>query len=158
VAVFVHRLDPLEILLLKRTPERGGFWQPVTGRAEATDLHEPAVAFERFREADVCPDLPTVLSAGVREVEEETGIAAVEVVIDLGLESVFTGFDGQRYRERALAARVPRGAVPVMSAEHTEMEWVDADAAARRFVWDENREALRRLLTHLGTPAGSRGP
>ncbi|CAB3393335.1 Dihydroneopterin triphosphate diphosphatase (fragment) [Kyrpidia spormannii] len=34
VLVFICAVEPLQVLLLKRTAERGGWWQPVTGHVE----------------------------------------------------------------------------------------------------------------------------
>lgn len=111
----------------------------------------PHIAFERSREAGACADMDALVAAAIREVEEETGIKRVELAIDLGLESKFTGFDGEIYAERALATRVGRHEKAVLSHEHTEIAWVAPEEAARRFHWNENREALARLLRHVGS-------
>jgi len=132
VAVFVFRAREPRFLLLHRVPERGGFWQPVTGRVEETDGRGT--------------ELEGLAACAAREVREETGIEDVLSVVDLALESTFTGYDGTLFRERAFAAEVPADAVAVRSHEHDDLRWVEADEALALLHWEENREALRRLL------------
>jgi 8-oxo-dGTP pyrophosphatase MutT (NUDIX family) len=68
VQVFVFCKNPtFSVLVLKRTPERSGYWQPVCGGVENGE---------------------DMIEAALREVSEETGIEKVEFVIDL--EYTFT--------------------------------------------------------------------
>lgn len=63
VQAFVFSVNPsFRVLILKRTPERSGYWQPVSGGIENGE--EPAIAV-------------------VREVFEETGITGIRNIIDL---------------------------------------------------------------------------
>lgn len=115
------------VLLLRRIPERGGFWQPVTGSVEAGESLE---------------------DAALRELREETGLPA-ERLVDLGLEATFTGFDGHRYHERAFAAVVATDAF-VRSAEHDDARLVPLGEAEELLRWEENRVALRAAKLALG--------
>ena len=126
VAVVVWRRKEPRFLLLRRAPAKGGGWQPVTGRVEVADGAGEAA----------------LLAAAAREVEEETGLAVVRVV-DLGLASDFTGYDGHRYRERAFAAEVREDAHHRLSVEHDDAAWLTFDEALARLTWAENKEALR---------------
>lgn len=133
VAVFpIHPGPPPRVLLLRRTPERGGFWQPVTGGVEPAGGADGAESGE---------------AAARRELAEETGLSA-EVLLDLGLETAFLGYDGVRYRERAFAAIVQSDSFE-RSEEHDDARFVPLDEAAALLRWDENREGLRRAVAVL---------
>lgn len=122
VSVVVRREDGA-VLLLRRTPERGGFWQPVTGRVEAGEL--PA-------------------AAAARELREETGLAVP--VAPLDYEHAFAWGDQEPpvvATETAFVARVGAEArVTLDPAEHEAFEWVTPDEARARVPWAGLRRAL----------------
>lgn len=136
VLAFVHRARSPRFLLLHRTPARGGFWQPVTGRLESGETWEAAT---------------------LREVREETGLDALSL-LDLEREVTFLGFDGTTYTERAYAVEVPDDAHHRASDEHDDARWVDLDDALALLHWPSNREALRDLARRLEdlVPRGKR--
>lgn len=125
IAAYVYRGPPWEVLVVKRTPTRGGMWYVVAGKVEPTDadLH----------------------AAAVREVAEETGIQDPLEVRDLGLERTFEGYDGHRYEERSFAVRVRPGAPVTRCDEHEAEAWLPFDDAIARLPFEENREAVRQL-------------
>jgi lipoyl(octanoyl) transferase len=117
------------VLLLRRSAERGGFWQPVTGRLEPGE---------------------TPRDAARRELREETG-ADVPVeplayrhtfALDPSLNRVRPGALVV-VEETAFAARLPAGFVPVLSAEHEESAWAAPDEAAARLRFAGLRKAVR---------------
>ena len=125
------------VLLLRRTEERGGHWQPVTGRIEPG---EAAAATAR------------------RELLEETGIdARVEPLgyrHGFGLDPALLGTKEPEVRtveEEAFAARVPAGLGVRLSAEHREYAWLSPAEAEGRL-----RFAGLRKAVHLA--AGGVGP
>ena len=130
VSVVVLRGD--EVLLARRTPERGGFWQILTGRRERG---EPAHA------------------AAARELYEETGFApTLEEVRDLGyvhsfvLDPAIMRREGPPLfaRETAFAVRVPEGSdVRLDPSEHDAHEWVSLEEAASRLPFAGLRRAVR---------------
>jgi 8-oxo-dGTP pyrophosphatase MutT (NUDIX family) len=132
------------LLLLRRTPERGGFWQGVSGRVEA---------FDRSLEA-----------AALREIREETGIAEGVELLDLDRWVEFTGpQSGRRFKKRSLGAVLPVGTSPVtvkLSHEHVEVRLVTFEEARGLVSFDVNREELTafeaRLVTR-GPPTPDRG-
>ena len=119
---------PLQVLVLKRPPERAAGWQPVTGRVE--DGEAPR---------DAC----------VREVHEEAGLPPPLELLDLGLEEELTGYDGLRYVQHAYAARYAHAQPPVVSHEHEEARWVTATQARGLLRWDQDRLFLDALLARL---------
>lgn len=134
VQVIVYTRGPHpEILLLKRPPERGSIWQPVTGKVEPED-------------ADT-------LATARRELAEETGIRAVEAMEDLDCEFRFSK-KGTPVSERLLAARVGAGVPVTLSSEHVDFAWFSPENARDRLDWDIHRQGLGRLLERLRDTSG----
>jgi len=121
-----------EVLLLRRIPERGGFWQPVTGRRMPDESAE---------------------SAARRELEEETG--ARLPVRSLGYRHAFAFGDTtppQIFEEEAFAVDWPQGLEAHLGPEHDFAEWVSVDEAARRLPFAGLRRAAVRSA---GSPRDS---
>ena len=127
-----ERTDP-QLLVLRRVPARGGFWQIVTGRMEPGE---------------------TPWKAAVRELREETGFAEGERGVTmrlLGYDHMFgasldrlaPGAAPSIGREIAFVATIPPELDVALSDEHDAHEWLaPADAAARvRFAG--HRRAVR---------------
>lgn len=135
VQVIVYTREPqLEILLLKRPPERGSLWQPVTGKVEPADTD--------------------TLAAARRELAEETGIRTAVALEDLDFEFRFSK-NGTPVRERLLAACVEAPVPVTLSSEHVDFAWLLPDAARDQLEWDIHRQGLGRLLQRLRDPSGA---
>jgi lipoyl(octanoyl) transferase len=123
------------VLLLRRRPDQGGFWQGVSGCVEAHGA--------------------SLRAAALREIREETGLSCEIPLFDLGLWFTFRGFAGTHYRKRSLGAVLPREVCPatvVLSDEHEEVALVTFDEARARVRWKENLEelqAFRAALTRI---------
>lgn len=129
--VLIHTAD-MQVLLLERA-DRPGFWQSVTGSLEAGE---------------------TPRDAAIREVMEETGLDASQIV-DWHASNVYEIYPHWRHRyapgvthntEHLFGLTLPE-AIPVKLApeEHLRYEWVDwREAAARVFSWT-NVDAIRKL-------------
>jgi lipoyl(octanoyl) transferase len=119
VGVVIAQSD--QYLLLRRTPARGGFWQPVTGHIEAGE--SPA-------------------QAAARELREETGFT-----VDVGSLEYVHAFPWGQYqppklgREHAFVARVESKA-PSLGDEHDAFEWVDLPTALERVPFAGFKRAL----------------
>jgi 8-oxo-dGTP pyrophosphatase MutT (NUDIX family) len=122
-----------KVLLLKRQ-DHPEFWQSVTGSLawDETDVRE----------------------AAVRELKEETGIEAGDLLRDAGLEVCYEIFPQWRYRyapgvthniERVFTLELADVCEVALSAEHSHYAWFDfKHAAAKTMSWS-NRCAIQRL-------------
>ncbi len=121
VSVVVRGADG-RVLLLRRTQERGGFWQPVTGRVDPGEGAAQAARRELREEAGA--DVP------VEPLGYEHDFA-IEPELAERLGGVFLA------HETAFAARVATGFAPVLGDEHVEWGWFTPAEA-------------RALLIHAG--------
>jgi lipoyl(octanoyl) transferase len=127
VAVTRGRGDPAQILLLKRRPERGGFWQIVTGRIEPGE---------------------SAADAAARELAEETGGALVPEPLDYVHSFAFGESSPPLVlEETAFAARWPDDSpVRLDPAEHLEWCWCSPQEALARLPYPGLKVAVRRAL------------
>lgn len=115
-------------LMLKRAPQRGGFWQPVTGNVEEGETFE---------------------AAAVREVQEELAITDIVRLIDTEYSYEFTD-NGLDQFERIFGVQVPLNTEVKLSSEHTEYLWTMKDEAIDSYLkYPGNKEGLRRLHQKL---------
>jgi lipoyl(octanoyl) transferase len=120
-----------EVLLLRRIPARGGFWQPVTGRRLPGESAEAAAR---------------------RELEEETG--ARVPVRSLAYRHSFAFGDAvppALFEEEAFAADWPDGREVRPGPEHDAAEWVRVHEAEHRLPFAGIRRALHRASSDRGT-------
>ena len=123
VHVFRRRGKRLEMLLLRRSPERSlaGVWQPVTGGIESRE---------------------SAMAAAARELLEETGLTPVRW---WALEHMAAFYDvaGDRVRLVPVFAAEVAWTDPVrLSHEHDRYAFVSLTTAMRRVLWATQRAAL----------------
>ena len=153
VLVYVFRFggaeSDLEFLMLKRTVQRGGFWQGVSGAPE-------------WHESDD--------EGALREVLEETGFAVAESLQPIGFryelrregnpdevqwERLY-GPNVDAIPEEVYVAEVPSGSEPVVAPdEHDAFRWCSTDNAFALLTWDENRRGLMAARTFISTRRAS---
>jgi 8-oxo-dGTP pyrophosphatase MutT (NUDIX family) len=128
-AIIFRRNDKrIEYLLLKRLPQKNGFWQPVTGGMEEGETREEALR---------------------REIREETGVKNIVAVIE-GLY-YFEFSDPNLNQEYVYGVEVSPSEVIVLDRkEHSEYRWCSFQEALQLLHWKENKEALEKLNTILG--------
>jgi len=135
VSVTLQREDG-HVLLLKRTPERGGFWQILTGRVELGE---------------------NPLQTAAREVHEETGFSPrLDEIRDLGYLHAFAmrGSQPPLFAEETTFAATVRGE-PRLSDEHDEHRWCTPAEALRILPFAGLRHAVRlAAVTATGSRSG----
>jgi dihydroneopterin triphosphate diphosphatase len=130
-----RRSKGIRYLLLKRIASKGGFWQPISGGVEPTDTD--------------------ILSAGRREVLEETGIP--EHAIKKTIEPFYfytidkhylTGKPITPLHESVIAFEVDSDEVRLdrnIYPEHSESKWAGFEEAMNLLKWEDNKTALKKL-------------
>jgi 8-oxo-dGTP pyrophosphatase MutT (NUDIX family) len=125
--IFRRNGNVIEYLLLKRLPERNGFWQPVTGGVEEGETQDEALQ---------------------REITEETRVSNIVAVIE-GLY-YFEFSDPNLNQEYVYGVEVSSSEEIVLDPrEHSEHRWCSFQEALQLLHWKENKEALRKLNTTL---------
>ena len=124
VSVAVTRADG-RLLLVKRAPERGGFWQILTGRIEPGE---------------------SALQAAARELYEETGYGVRVTELDYVHSFAFGDAMPPRFaQETAFTARA--SGEPRLSAEHVEHRWVTLPEALALLPFAGLQRAARLAAT-----------
>jgi 8-oxo-dGTP pyrophosphatase MutT (NUDIX family) len=131
-----HRAENgrLRVLILKTRPDRGGFWQPVTGGVERGE---------------------GLRAAALREACEETAIRTLGKPRTLRFTFEFQSRWGDDVSEHGfeLEARGDGSAVPppfrIDPSEHVKGEWVTVVAARRKIRFESNRKLLEVLVRKL---------
>jgi len=118
-----------QVLVVRRIPERGGFWQTITGRVEPNETPEQAAARELHEE--------TGLNLPVRALNYRHSFALGEILPPMLAE------------ETAFAAWLPEGPTVRLGPEHDAFEWLDVPAALERLEYRGLREGVKRTLALL---------
>ena len=127
VIVFHKFEDGYKYLMMRRTDERGGFWQPVTGGVENGE---------------------SVEQAAKREVFEETGYTSEEIIrfIDLDYNFQFKLKNKDWWiTEYVFAVEVSHKKFKRLEKEHSKVIWCSFDESLEYLKWDTNIETLTKL-------------
>jgi dihydroneopterin triphosphate diphosphatase len=123
--IFRKENNDYEFLLLKRTVERGGFWQPITGGIEENE---------------------TKLNAVKREVEEEIGVKNPLNIIE-NVHSFI--LEGDKKEEFVFGVEIDLNEKITLeknvSLEHEEYKWCKFEEALNLLKWKGNKEGLTKL-------------
>jgi lipoyl(octanoyl) transferase len=115
-----------QVLVMRRTPERGGFWQTITGRVEPDETPEQAAA---------------------RELQEETGLSVAVRALNYQHAFALGEFLPPKLAEEtAFAAWLPEGHTVRLGPEHDTHEWLDVPTALQRLPFRGLREGVKRAL------------
>ncbi|MGH7196238.1 MAG: NUDIX hydrolase [Candidatus Saccharimonadales bacterium] len=121
--------EQVEFLLIRRVPEDGGFWQPVTGGIESDEKIRDAV---------------------LREVHEETGLADFLYVSDvLHRTHWLHERSGRKATDLVHAIEVAATVEVALSDEHDDYLWLPFERAIEQLHFDGNQESMRIVYTHI---------
>ncbi len=122
----------VRFLVLRTLPERGGFWQPVTGGVESGEIPEVAALREALEETGLAPGRPIFKIGEPFEFESRWGLA---------VEFPF-GFEVNEPRDQPPAIQLDL-------REHDQFAWVSAEEALRRVKFASNKKNLVDLIQKL---------
>ncbi len=128
--VFRQQGNAVQFLMLKRTKERGGFWQSVSGAIK---------------------DRETAAQAAMREVEEETGLRLRRYVVADAVNVFYKEAEDTIYVEPVFGIEVGEGKV-VLSPEHILFRWCSPEEAMALLPFEGNRAALKAVCRTIGAP------
>lgn len=121
--------DVLEFLILKRTPEDGGFWQPITGTIE---------------------DGEAVLDCLHREIAEEAGVYSTVHVSDEICHFDWEHKGELKGRDLVYAVEVDTDTEVVLDGkEHTEYKWLPYEQAAQMLKFETNKDAMNQARDYI---------
>lgn len=134
VIVFRQKNNSIEYLLLKRTKENGGFWQPISGGLRDTESVEECLK---------------------RESREEIGTDNfIRIIPDVDFFQ-FDEFNTYRKEEKVCISEFVFGAelseiikIDIFKndcKEHEEFKWCNYETALKKLKWDSNKKALKKL-------------
>jgi lipoyl(octanoyl) transferase len=123
------------VLLLHRRPERGGFWQPITGSIEEGELP---------------------LATARREITEETGHAGEPLPMELTQSFMIDSpYMAARYPSPIIASEICFSArldsalpIRIDAEEHDDWGWFPFGEAYEKIKWTDDREALERFRAY----------
>ena len=134
IQAFVFSTNPsFKVLILKRTPERSGYWQPVCGGIENGEEPEETV---------------------IREIFEETGITTENDIIDLNYTFTYKETKNDKLmsmRDICFAVEVHSVSDINLSDEHEEYKWCSYIEAKEYLKWEHNLIALDKLINKVLT-------
>ncbi|MFP4401555.1 MAG: NUDIX hydrolase [Candidatus Woesearchaeota archaeon] len=138
--VYRRNNNKIEYLILKRTPEKGGFWQPVCGGLEKDDSSLLDGAFRELKEeANISKDDVMNIIKNVHYFEMTKHYLTGEPIPKVK-EYVF-GFEIYHEFEVSIDNNI--------YVEHTEFRWVDLNEALSLLKWENNKNAFKKLENKL---------
>lgn len=127
---FKQSEDKIEFLLLKRTEERGGFWQGVTGHTERGEKTIDVAKRKLLEETSFIPKF-------ILQTEYSYTLAVREEMKDQIPPDI------TELTEYVFIARIDQEDYPkIETVEHVEWKWCSYEKALELLKWEENKKAL----------------
>lgn len=108
-------------LIIKRSENDGGYWQPITGTVSEEE---------------------SIIQSMLREIEEEVGIKDI-IKISKQLYNFSWERDKQVYLEFVYAIEVKENASVKLSHEHVDYGWLDYDDAVEKVKYASNKNSIK---------------
>jgi dihydroneopterin triphosphate diphosphatase len=131
VEIIIYKVinnEPL-FLLLKRIPEKGGFWQPVTGGVHENESLASAAKRELFEETQIDNFINFLSDVHYFEFNDGTGAL----------------------KEYVYGVEVDETTDAKLSPEHTEKKWCKIKNVLELLKYDSNKDAFKKLYKLLMT-------
>lgn len=138
--VYCKFQDGVKYLLLKRTQEKGGFWQYPCGKVEKTDVSlKDAIMRELYEEVNITEDDVNayfdsffkftidkhyLTNADIEPIEESVFAIEIDMKTNLSLDNN-------------------------LDFEHTEFSWFSYDEVLLKLKWNENKLAFQKFNSLL---------
>ncbi len=135
VVIYREREGQREYLMLHRLPERGNFWQPVTGSIKRKRNEAPKDAARRELLEE------TGFDVEVKDLEYVHTFIVEKKWSKKGMEAHAPIFN----REHSYCVRVGDGPVTISPKEHDAFEWLPFEPAFERLIWPGNRKAFQKV-------------
>ena len=143
VSIVREALEGDEVLLLKRIPARGGFWQTLTGRCEPGESPLQTAAREVFEETGFAPPLEELIDLDYRH----------SFVLQRSLAPALEAARPVFAEEQAFGLRVSAGSEPKLDGrEHDEHRWVSLETALKLLPFAGLRRAARATIARSRRP------
>jgi 8-oxo-dGTP pyrophosphatase MutT (NUDIX family) len=113
----------LKVLLFRKTPERGGFWQPITGKLKKKEDR---------------------LEGAYREFQEESQLKPEGELIG-PIHKYSFHYHGKTWKVTVYALKVAEETEPILCEEHDAFKWVTLKQALAMLQWHDNRRALKKF-------------
>jgi len=121
--------DDNKFLVLKRNEKKGGFWQTITGGIHLGELLSDNVLREVGEEISINPESKDLISTGYT--------------------FNYIGGEGYELNEYVFGYKIDSNDNPVLSEEHTDMEFLDSKNAQERVKYDGNKVAIEEVNKYL---------
>ncbi len=131
VQVFIYTLNPFKVLILKRTKERSGYWQPVCGGIDKDE---------------------SVIDTVKREVVEETGLTTYKRIINLDYSFSYEEPKNEKrmmMKDICFAMEVSKEFSVKLSDEHEQYKWCRDEEVRKYLKWKYNMIAYEKLKKML---------
>ncbi|CAK7052254.1 NUDIX pyrophosphatase [uncultured Tissierella sp.] len=132
IQAFIFSKNPsFKILILKRIPERGGYWQPVCGGVESRE---------------------NLIETVIREVFEETGISNIKSILDLDYTFTYREIkEGElmEMQDYCFTVEINNITNIKLSDEHEEYKWCSYNQAKEILKWEHNLIDLEKLMCRI---------